>query len=84
LSSGSEPDVVVSELTLPDGDGAELHQWLSEHRPSLARRMVFTTSDGARHQAYIDELKSRVLHKPVGATLLLQAIHFALPGDLTS
>ncbi len=45
LESGSFMGV-VSDMRTPGGvDGADVHAWISEHRPDLARRIVFITGD---------------------------------------
>jgi CheY-like chemotaxis protein len=37
---------VVSDMRTPGGvDGADVHAWLSNHRPDLAARIVFITGD---------------------------------------
>jgi len=37
---------VVSDMRTPGGvDGADVHAWLSKHRPELAARIVFITGD---------------------------------------
>jgi len=37
---------VVSDMRTPGGvDGADVHAWLSHHRPELAERIVFITGD---------------------------------------
>jgi CheY-like chemotaxis protein len=37
---------VVSDMRTPGGvDGADVHAWLSQHRPDLATRIVFITGD---------------------------------------
>ena len=37
---------VVSDMRTPGGvDGADVHAWLTEHRPELAARIVFITGD---------------------------------------
>jgi len=37
---------VVSDMRTPGGvDGADVHAWLSQHRPDLAARIVFITGD---------------------------------------
>ena len=39
---------VVSDMRTPGGvDGADVHAWLSQHRPDLAARIVFITGDVA-------------------------------------
>jgi CheY-like chemotaxis protein len=37
---------VVSDMRTPGGvDGADVHAWLTRHRPDLAERIVFITGD---------------------------------------
>jgi len=37
---------VVSDMRTPGGvDGADVHAWLTQHRPDLAERIVFITGD---------------------------------------
>ena len=37
---------VVSDMRTPGGvDGADVHAWLTQHRPDLAARIVFITGD---------------------------------------
>ena len=42
---------VVSDMRTPGGvDGADVHAWLSQHRPELAARIVFITGDIANEE----------------------------------
>jgi DNA-binding NtrC family response regulator len=42
---------VVSDMHTPGGlDGAQVHEWVAEHRPELASRFVFTTRDTANEE----------------------------------
>jgi len=42
---------VVSDMRTPGGvDGADVHAWLSDHRPELAARIVFITGDIANEE----------------------------------
>lgn len=41
----SAGDGVVIDLWLPDGSGFELVDWVAEHRPALAERVLFVTGD---------------------------------------
>lgn len=42
---------VVSDMRTPGGvDGADVHAWLSQHRPGLAARIVFITGDIANEE----------------------------------
>src|SRR5690606_15945467 len=44
LSSGSRPDVLISDLLLPEVDGVELFKWLQGQRPALARATIFVSA----------------------------------------
>ena len=44
LASGAVDGVFI-DLWLPDGSGFELLDWIAEHHPALAERIVFVTGD---------------------------------------
>ena len=44
LSSGSGPDAVLSDVSMPNVDGPALYDWLCRERPALAARLVFMTA----------------------------------------
>ena len=78
-----KPDVVVLDITLPDGDGAD---WLREQPAMRAVPVIVLTGVTA------DEDRRRienagvaaVLHKPVNVSLLFEALHSSsvvLPAD---
>lgn len=77
LSSGSQPDAIVSELALPELDGKGLLAWLKQERPELARRTVFVSSETTQQQyeKFVRELSNVVLTKPVSAMALLAALN---------
>jgi two-component system NtrC family sensor kinase len=42
---------VVSDMRTPGGvNGADVHAWISQHRPELAKRIVFITGDVANDE----------------------------------
>ena len=42
---------VVSDMRTPGGvDGADVHAWISQHRPELVSRIVFITGDIANEE----------------------------------
>lgn len=42
---------VVSDMRTPGGvDGADVHAWVTQHRPDLASRIVFITGDIANEE----------------------------------
>jgi len=42
---------VVSDMRTPGGvSGADVHAWIAQHRPELARRIIFITGDIANEE----------------------------------
>jgi FixJ family two-component response regulator len=42
---------IVSDMRTPGGvDGAQVHAWVSQHRPDLVSRIVFITGDIANEE----------------------------------
>lgn len=51
LLANGEFHGVVSDMRTPGGvDGAQVHAWISVHRPELASRLVFITGDIANEE----------------------------------
>ncbi len=51
LLSNGEFQGVVSDMRTPGGvDGAQVHAWISSHRPELASKLVFITGDIANEE----------------------------------
>lgn len=86
LSSGSTPDAVVSELSLPEVDGRGLFEWLRRERPLLASRTLFVSSESARerYRDLLDETLIAPLTKPVSADTLWAALGNLLGFGATS
>jgi signal transduction histidine kinase/CheY-like chemotaxis protein len=76
LSSGSTPDAVVTELSLPQIDGAAFYAWLCRERPHLATRTIFVTahSTSLEYQGFLRDVPNPVLLKPINAPTLKAAI----------
>jgi CheY-like chemotaxis protein len=58
---------VVSDMRTPGGiDGADVHKWLTQHRPELAGRIVFITGDVANDDtvATLRETGAPCVEKP--------------------
>jgi len=81
LMSGSNADVVVLELDIPECDGIELVEWLEKHRPDLAERVVIATAaqDRERFGDFLRQRSLTVLNKPFRADALLRAIERFAP-----
>ncbi|MAQ18243.1 MAG: hypothetical protein CMN30_26035 [Sandaracinus sp.] len=79
LESGTNADVIVAELGLPQFGGRGLYDWLDRERPALARRTLFVTSDhpGNPQQRKLEERGAQVLSKPLSRDTLLVAIERA-------
>jgi signal transduction histidine kinase/ActR/RegA family two-component response regulator len=86
LSSGSNADALVTELSLPDMDGRGLFEWLQRERPQLAASTVFVVADAtrARHAEFLGQVENAVLIKPVTASELWAALDGALPSSTKS
>jgi CheY-like chemotaxis protein len=63
----SEPDVILCDMFLPDGSGAELHARVAAERPRFATRFLFLTGGGlsAQDAAYLRASGCTTLTKPV-------------------
>lgn len=76
-------DAIVSDLRMPDLDGAGLWRAVRERQPALARRIVFVTGDtlspGAR--AFLDEARCASLEKPFVKHELLEAVQRVLGNE---
>ncbi len=80
LSSGSTPDVILSDVSMPLVDGMAFYEWLSVNRPALAGKMLFMTA------SVYDEAAQRVvktgrpvLEKPLTRERLLAALRDVIP-----
>jgi CheY-like chemotaxis protein len=76
LSSGSTPDAIVTELSMPQIDGAAFYTWLRRERPNLATRTVFVTAHSTtlEYKSFLRDLPNPLLLKPVNAPTLKTAI----------
>ena len=74
LERGPEPRLVLCDLSLPDGSGVELLDWISKTRPALCHRVIVLTG-GATDDAskrLIESGTYRILNKPTQNTQLLE------------
>jgi two-component system NtrC family sensor kinase len=77
-------DAIVSDLHMPDLDGAALWRAVRERWPALARRMLFVTGDTLSPSArqFLDGTRCPSLNKPFTQAELLGELH-ALLDDAT-
>jgi PAS domain S-box-containing protein len=77
LARDTSFDVVVCDLVMNDGTGADVYQYLSEQAPDVARRVIFTTggafTDGARE--FLGSCAQPVLEKPFDTSRLTALVN---------
>ena len=72
---------VVSDMHTPGGiDGANVHAWVSQHRPELAERIVFITGDIANEETVstLRRTGAPCLEKPFGVRQFISVIQNAM------
>jgi len=59
-------DLIISDVRMPHGTGRDIHAAVVARWPRLARRIIFTTGDGASAETrqFIEETGNEVLLKP--------------------
>lgn len=68
---------VISDMRTPGGvDGADVHDWLAEHRPDLHHRLIFITGDIVNEEtaATLRRTGAPHLEKPFRIKQLLDVI----------
>ena len=69
-------DLVITDMRMPNGTGKDIYRAVAKKSPDLAKRVIFTTGDGAsaETQAYVRQLGNEILLKPFS----LEAIERAM------
>src|SRR5215210_3617259 len=70
---GSEVDLGVIDLTLPDGEGTELIEELREANPHFAALVLTASLDRAEHARAVEAGAAGVLHKSADVDAILDA-----------
>jgi len=68
---------IVSDMRTPGGvDGGQVHAWLADHRPDLARRVVFITGDIANEEtvATLRQTGAPCVEKPFRVQQLIEVV----------
>jgi DNA-binding NtrC family response regulator len=68
---------VVSDMRTPGGvDGAQVHTWISQHRPDLVDRVVIITGDYANEETVstLRKIGALYLEKPFRVQDLISAV----------
>ena len=76
LEGAPDPHVVLCDMSLPDGSGAELVQWIQRTRPTLCPRVLILTGEMSDRAARLVESGAalRTLIKPIPSAVLLEAL----------
>jgi DNA-binding NtrC family response regulator len=84
LMNGSRPNVILTDIAMPEGSGDELFRWLMREMPDMARHTVFMSAGGKTRdqEEFIAEMhkKGRVLEKPFSVEDMREKIERALKG----
>lgn len=66
LADGTDYDVILSDIRMPDFDGPALYAWMADNRPDLTSRIAFVTGDTFSGVAadFLEQSQCRVLEKP--------------------
>jgi CheY-like chemotaxis protein len=69
-------DLIISDMRMPDGDGAEFYTSVRTRAPALARRFVFITGDTANEEAwaFLEGAQVPVIEKPFQAAAFEDAV----------
>ncbi|MDH5491517.1 MAG: PAS domain S-box protein [Myxococcales bacterium] len=73
LGSNAPIDVLLTDLMMQDGTGAQLYEWVEANRPGLADRTLFVSGGGVTRSvnAFLADHAKRLIHKPVDMRQLL-------------
>ncbi len=82
LRSGTHVDLILCDLMMPDVTGADLFEWLTEHRPELTGRIVFMTGGAftERDRRFLEAQSDRHLSKPFRLDEVRELVRSALDG----
>lgn len=82
ISSGYNPDAILTDIFMPDGTGLDLYRWLKANRPALADRVIAMTAGFNRDDLaeFEDEMteRGRLLKKPFSVDRLRDLVKQAL------
>jgi PAS domain S-box-containing protein len=76
LENDTDFDAILCDIMMPGGSGTELHAWLRDHHPRLARHTVFITGGAftPRTREYLRSTQHIALEKSCGADRLKQVV----------
>ena len=73
LKLDSSYDLILCDLMMPGRTGMDLHRWVAEAKPSLAKRMIFMSGGAYTAEAhdFLERVGSRRIDKPFDVDGLL-------------
>jgi signal transduction histidine kinase/CheY-like chemotaxis protein len=79
IVSGSKPDALLCDVSMPVVDGPHFYQWLMDNRPTLLEHTVFMSAnvDGDLASAFATRLGKPLLEKPMTREQLISVLDVA-------
>ena len=76
LEKDQQFNVILCDVMMPDVTGIELHQWLVQHNPRLAARMVFMTGGvfTSKAESYLNSVRTALIEKPFDIERLVRLV----------
>ena len=76
-------DAILCDLKMPELEGDLFYSAVERAKPALCRRFIFITGvgDDPKYHAFLSQVKAPVLHKPVKAATLLEALQKLLGSE---
>jgi signal transduction histidine kinase len=73
-------DLVLCDMMMPDISGMDLHRWLTEHHPVLARQLIFVTGGAftPRARDYLSTVDNVCLEKPFDENIFKRIVNDAI------
>jgi len=83
LEQDTSFDVILCDVIMPDLSGVELHDWLQERAPDLARRIVFVTGGGhsQEYRDYFNKIGHIMIAKPFSPDEINEAVRRVMAGE---
>jgi len=78
--SGGNPDLVITDYQMPGSNGLTVARMARKTKPGLPVIVVTASRDPSVLDALMRVNVTHILHKPIQAENLLQAVHQALQG----
>jgi len=80
LERDREFDLILCDVMMPDLSGIDLHRWLGENHPEVAKQLVFITGGAFTPTAreYLGEVDNCSLKKPFDFGRFMEVVDNAL------